>query len=153
MIQRIQTLYLSLVVIFSALLINVPFLNITTVSSVHEFRFSGIYPITGSEVDTVVNSYPMALIIVLIPLITLITIFLFRNRKLQIILTILTMILILVSVLLGIYYAISFTNSIAGEIFPNIKVAFPLISLILLYMAYRGIRHDENLVKSYDRLR
>lgn len=153
MIQRIQTFYLSLAVIFSALLLNGPFLNITSANSVHEFKFSGIYPVTGSEIVTVVTTIPLAVIIALIPLIALITIFLFRKRKIQILLTLFSMLLIVGSVLLGAFYTLNFTKSIAGDIFPNIKIVFPLISLILLYLAYRGIRHDENLVKSYDRLR
>jgi hypothetical protein len=33
------------------------------------------------------------------------------------------------------------------------RIAIPFVNLILLLMALRGIRKDEDLVKSYDRIR
>jgi len=33
------------------------------------------------------------------------------------------------------------------------RIVIPLIVMILLYLAYRGIRRDELLVKAYERIR
>ena len=38
-------------------------------------------------------------------------------------------------------------------IIPGIKMVVPLLILIFGILAQRGIKHDENLVRSYDRLR
>ena len=35
----------------------------------------------------------------------------------------------------------------------KLPLVFPLISAVLTFLAYRGIKKDDELVKSYDRLR
>ncbi len=88
--------------------------------------------------------------------IALITIFLFKNRSLQ--LRLIRLDLYLSLVLLG-FFVYWFLN-LPGEtdftkIFSKkgIGIIFPLISIVFLRMAYKAIKRDDNLVKSVNRLR
>jgi amino acid transporter len=51
------------------------------------------------------------------------------------------------------YYSYLIVRYYNAELIPGIKMFFPLIILVTALLAYRGISKDENLVKSYDRLR
>jgi hypothetical protein len=44
-------------------------------------------------------------------------------------------------------------EGLVGEFRPKVWAAVPAINSILLYLAFRGILHDEMLVRSLDRLR
>jgi peptidoglycan/LPS O-acetylase OafA/YrhL len=85
---------------------------------------------------------------ILISLISLITIFLFSKRKIQIRLTILLMALIIILICITCYYAF---NNISENAWS--KAVIPVFQLLLAVLAYFGIKRDDNLVKSYDRLR
>jgi hypothetical protein len=51
------------------------------------------------------------------------------------------------------YYGYSVINEYQTELVPGYKMFIPLVMLVLETLALRGIKKDENLVKSYDRLR
>jgi uncharacterized membrane protein (UPF0136 family) len=61
-------------------------------------------------------------------------------------------IVILSGVMLGYYLTVksNFTDETSTL---RLGMAFPVLALIFSTMAIRGIRHDELLVKSYDRIR
>ena len=90
-----------------------------------------------------------------IALVAFITIFLFRNRILQIRFCIFNAILMIgFYALLGYYYWNA--QKVAGAHFDlNLKIAltFPVVSIILDYLAIRNIGADEALVRSLERLR
>ncbi|MBV7439810.1 DUF4293 domain-containing protein [Weeksellaceae bacterium TAE3-ERU29] len=85
-------------------------------------------------------------------LLSFIVIFLYKNRKRQLIYNYLNIVLNLVLVGLLAYNLFNLPgegiNSQKG-----IGLILPLISIILLFMANRGIKKDEKLVKSIDRIR
>ncbi len=79
------------------------------------------------------------------------SIFLFKNRKLQIRLGLLNIIL---NILLAGYLAYSLLNLPGGfNSEKGIGLLAPFISIVLLIMANRYIRKDEELVKSVNRFR
>ena len=84
--------------------------------------------------------------------ISFITIFFYKNRKRQLIYNYLNIVLNLVLVGLLVYNLFNLPgegiNSQKG-----IGLVLPLISIILLFMANSGIKKDEKLVKSVDRIR
>jgi hypothetical protein len=86
----------------------------------------------------------------------LIAIFLFRNRQLQMKLTFLN-ILLGIGVMVMIYFKCNDFAAANIGVFKSstykIAAAFPILAIILSYMAFRGISADEKLVKSTDRLR
>jgi len=84
--------------------------------------------------------------------ISLSTVFLFKNRKLQVKLNIVNIIL---NILLIGYLAYGLSNLPGG--FSNsekgIGLLVPFLSIVLLFIANRYIQKDEKLVKSVDRFR
>lgn len=81
-------------------------------------------------------------------LLSAVTIFLFKNRKQQMWLCLLG--ILLAAGLLLLYYM---EINKPGTYTLALSSILPLIALISYYMAYRNIRKDEKLVKSVDKLR
>ena len=136
MIQRIQTIYLFIVVLLGGLL---PFwINLWSDANGDEI-------FARNEVQISVAFYASAIL-------ALITIVLFKNRKNQFVLNRLNMILNLF--LLGFFVYRSL--NLSGEILVSEKgigMLIPVFSIVFLVLANRAIKKDEDLVKSVDRLR
>lgn len=128
MIQRIQTLYLLICFV------------LTIVCVVFEIKE---------------ENHPWALtaLMVLTGVLEFMGIFLFRRRALQ--MRVCTFCIILLLGWYAAYVAFAFLlgEGLVGEFRPQIWAAIPAINAILLYLAFRGILHDELLVRSLDRLR
>ncbi|GEN66530.1 MULTISPECIES: DUF4293 family protein [Chryseobacterium] len=129
MLQRIQTIW-TLLAVLSAV-----------------FLF-----ITGQDV-VILNNIPVLNIgCILLVLAGALSIFSFKNRKRQILLN--TISIIINVLLIGVlaYWLLSLSGGIQ---FPEkgIEPIFPLIAVICLFIANVYIRKDERLVKSVDRLR
>lgn len=136
MLQRIQTIYLLLAAAVSgAICIFVPYgLNANKVE-LYAYEQPGIFALYMASA-----------------LLSLITVFLFKNRKLQFVLGRVNIVLNLI--LLGVFVYWSLT--ISGETTVSKKgigMMIPVISIVLLVLANKAIKKDENLVKSVDRLR
>ena len=136
MLQRIQTLYL----IVSGILITVLYI-----------WFPLVLDADGSPVIERDEPLVLGLLLLCIGL-TITVIFSFKKRKLQFVLN--RLIIVLNFVLLGVFVFRSLTLS--GETLVSEKgigVLLPIISIVLLAMANKAIKKDEDLVKSVDRLR
>jgi drug/metabolite transporter (DMT)-like permease len=153
MIQRIQTLYL----LGSFILIGIMFLFplaelIDTAGQTYQFLYRGI-PAIAEDAPAIFMAYPVAILLSIIALISLVTIFLYKKRMLQIRLTIFNMVCMLGAMGL-IYYSI---NSQAKELNAvadyNIINAFPLVAVVFSYLALRNIGKDEAMIRSMDRIR
>jgi hypothetical protein len=96
---------------------------------------------------------PLSVLIILIPVISLITIFIYKNRKVQLRLSLFLIILISVFVIALVHVTMSVISKFEASIIPGFKMILPVLILIISILAYRGIRNDDRLVKSYDRLR
>ena len=63
-------------------------------------------------------------------------------------------VLFLVGLNILMYYILNkYQLELSAEIKFNILFVFPVVSAILVILAYRGINKDEKLIKSLDRLR
>lgn len=150
MIQRIQSVYLLVVAILLVVCLCTPVGSfIASDYSVSEFTNLSI-----TAPDGVKDYAPWALfaILIVVALLAFVTIFLFKNRMLQIRLTIFSTIL-----LVG-YYAtlVTFIFMLKGDTMTysaSWTVCLPLVAIILNWLAIRAIGKDEVLVKAYDRLR
>jgi hypothetical protein len=80
-------------------------------------------------------------------------IFLFRKRKIQLKLTFFLIIMTIIFIGIILYYIIWVTGKYQAEIIIGYRMFIPFVMLILEILAFKGIKNDENLVKSYDRLR
>ncbi|GGZ46140.1 DUF4293 domain-containing protein [Mesonia mobilis] len=136
MIQRIQSIYLLLVVLLSA---------------VGVFLLPLWYKEDGSAVLALDQLTTLAFFGVSAVL-ALITIFLFKNRKLQFVLGRLN--IILNFILLGFF--VYWSQALPGEMQiseKGIGMLTPVLSIVFLVLANKAVKKDEALVKSADRLR
>ena len=136
MIQRIQTLYMVLAIIcLAALYIWFPVL--TTVD--------GSLVIDNTS-PVVIGGIVGGVVLIIFSIIN------FKKRQMQFVLNRLA--IILNFVLLGVYAYRAL--SISGESLiseKGIGILLPVISIVLLVLANKAIKRDEDLVKSVDRLR
>lgn len=150
MIQRIQTLYLLLVVVLGTLL--------CVFSPVQFLLPEGTEYVSLHAMD----KWPMAVMTMAVPVLALVTIFLFKRRLLQARLNIMNVILCLgYYALLALYTAyvvkgyemIGGASMVGADWYLNVWAGIPLVNVVLLMMATRRILKDEALVRAADRLR
>jgi hypothetical protein len=155
MIQRIQSLYLSLTILLSLLFLKGGFINFAEKSgSVIKVTFSGIIRDTGIQPPEIVDKIlPISLLIVFIPVLSFMTIFFYKNRYLQLWLTKILIIVVITFIIISGFYSYNIITTYQTEIFPGIKMVIPVLQLIFTVLADRAIKKDDLLVKSYDRLR
>lgn len=152
MLQRIQTVYLLIIAVLAALLLFMPLAVLQTGNDFYTFDIYGVKPIASSEI--VYSTWGLFVLTALISLLALITIFLYKKRMLQIRLCIFNAIL-----MLGFYgffvYLIIVMKQQLDDVSISVRIAlsFPVICLILDYLAIRNIGADETLVRSLERLR
>jgi hypothetical protein len=117
-------------------------------------NFTGIYKSGGDKsFDLIEKLLPLSLIFILIPVISVLALFLYKNRNLQLKMTLILIIVSIVLIAISTYYGISIINSYHSSFVPGIKMCIPFFILIFAILAYRGIKKDEELVKSSDRIR
>jgi len=155
MIQRIQTLFLLLIVLLSVFLLSGSLLNFTTgAAATISVTFTEVVKNAGgSGTEMIEKLLPLTVLIIFIPLISLVTIFLYEKRKLQLRLALGLIILTAILLIAFVHVSLSVINKFNAQFVPGFKTIIPLLMLILAVLAYRGIRKDDQLVKSYDRLR
>jgi hypothetical protein len=155
MIQRIQSVHLFMTTILSLLFLNGSFLSfINKTGDVFKIGFTGIIRSTpGMPPEIIGRALPLIIIVILVTGLSLITIFLFKKRAIQLILSRLLICLISGLILISLYYSYSVISKQDATFVPGIKTALPVLQLIFSILAFRGIKKDDQLVKSYDRLR
>jgi hypothetical protein len=154
MIQRIQTIWLLISSISSVFLMKGGIINFIDRSGQNYFTgFLGIYKLTESGQKLITSSIPLEAIIILVPLLSVITILFFKSRRIQKVLTLILVTLSLCLIILVTYYSYIIMKNYDTELVPGVKMIIPLIILIAVFLAYKGISRDDHLVKSYDRLR
>ena len=155
MIQRIQSLYLFVLAVISGLLLTGSVLNfIDKTGSVIKVTYNEIIKSTGGQgIELIEKLLPLTILIIIIPVFSLMTIFLYKNRKVQLRLTLVLIILTATQLIAFVHVSLSVISKFEAHLVPGIKMIIPVLMLILSVLTYRGIRKDERLVKSYDRLR
>jgi hypothetical protein len=155
MIQRLQSVYLFMTTVLSLLFLKGSFINFIDKSgTVLKITFSGIYRETGGVgLELLEKVIPLSVVILIIPLISLIAIFLYKSRTIQLRLTLFLIATVSGFILLSGFYSWKVISGFGGEIVPGFKMVLPVLMLLFAILAYRGIKKDDQLVKSYDRLR
>ena len=159
MIQRIQTLYLLLATV----------LTVVCMSSC-----IGYYISEDGEIGRLFNlgcwcaqdegdyllsshggSWALFVILLIESTLSFLNIFLFKYRALQMRICTFCMILLVGWYATYAFFAWYFLDSFYTEVSFRVSVwvSLPCVSIILLYLAFRGIFKDEKLVRSLDRLR
>lgn len=139
MIQRLQTIWLLIAAVCAILTYDLAF-------------YSGV-KLSENNIKQFVELNALADIIImvltgLVALICLVSMFLFKNRKMQLRLTIVALLASIANLVIYFKETAEFTD---GNIL--LTSIFSFIIPFFLVMAARGIYQDEKLVKSMDRLR
>lgn len=155
MIQRLQSLYLALILLLCIVQYSGSILGFADVSgdAVKLLANGNLTDETGQVIGHVENIWFLTIILILVALLALITIFLFKTRKSQLRLTAGLIILSAVLLIALCWFGYNVISAFRMSISPGLKMAVPLLILVFSALAYRGILKDERLVKSYDRLR
>ena len=107
---------------------------------------------TGND-ELIMSLVPLSGIPILISILSIIAIFLFRKRKIQLKLAGAIVLLTTIFIGLMVYFIFRFKGEFQAELVLVYRMFIPVLILIFGILAYLGIRRDENLVKSLDRLR
>ncbi len=151
MIQRIQSVYLLLVTI---LLVATAFMpigqfvgtdNITT----HVFKPLGVTMADG----TFQSTWGLFGILILSAVIACCSIFLYRNRMLQIRMTIFGSILLVGFYIAFLVFMFVLKDDLQAGFHLKWALCLPVICIILNYLSFRAIYSDEVMVRAADRLR
>lgn len=135
MIQRIQSIWLLLAAAASFASLKLTFYS--------GYKSNNLFEeLKGS------SNFLLMILSVAVGLLALITIFLFKNRKLQLRLTLLG--IVLQAAVLLIYFQQT-KNFLQGNY--TLTSAISFIIPVFFILAWLGIRKDEKLIKSMDRLR
>ena len=155
MIQRIQTLYLLGIVILSGIVAFSPVADLLNKvdNLIYLVDFNGISLVksTGNIIES--RIWGLTSISTVVSVLALITIFSYKNRLKQIRLTVINMLFILSYYIFLILYLWSACSRLHTDWHVRFVVVFPLINLILSYLAIGAIGKDEKLIKSMDRIR
>jgi hypothetical protein len=148
MIQRLQTVFLSLIVVLYGMLFFVPVFKLTVVMDGMELSsFRSLSNLTFLPIAAGVPA-----------VIAVLAIFLYKNRKRQLLFTHLGMLLALVVFVVCIAFP-GFMNETRSITQQGTATSFSLGTFIialfpaLFFFAARNIKKDEKLVKDADRLR
>jgi len=136
MIQRIQTLWLLVAIAAAVFSIKFPF-------------YTGTHAENPSLVElTGATNVPILILTVLNIILSGVAIFLFKNRKKQLTFIIINLIL---AVLILILYFLQVRNFIQGNF--SLTSLFAFTVPVFLILALTGVRRDEKIIRSLDRLR
>lgn len=153
MIQRVQSLYLLIAIIVSIVVLFVPTISVVNAEGARMVTFTGMA--CDTTLSEMAGHHPWFISIfgwlsVLCPTMSL---FLFKNRKKQVLWANLTVLCNAFTLLAIAYTGFEANDILQGSINPELCSLLPLISICAAIMARKGIRHDEALVRAADRIR
>lgn len=157
MIQRIQTVWLFVAALVLLGLFQFPYVSyIDLVGLGRKLYVTGEYSAVNNETVKQSSHLLQTIATIVLALIPVATIFMFKDRKRQLKMVYVTIILIAVFAVWLLFSANNTLATISQTVgADNIGVGFFLlpVAIIFLAMAIGGIRKDEKLIKSADRLR
>lgn len=167
MIQRAQTVYLALAFVCMVLLLFFPIFSVEIKTPDNDMLVAGEFGkdgVVGSGLES--GSLGMYWVFIGLALLSMAGIFLYKKRRRQLLVTRLNFVLhllLVIGVYAFYYFGKSFLASGVGAAAGGIEVEvtffmelgfFLLIPTVaFIYLAIRGIKRDENLINSLDRLR
>lgn len=155
MIQRIQTVYLLLIAILSGLTVGLPVASL--VNAAHNYLYivdvRGVSLITSTGDVFQTSTSMITTCAAVAGILALVVLFSYKNRVKQIRLSVINFIFMIAYYPFYAYYMWSACDKLDAQFHIKLAAVFPLVSIILNYLAIGNIGKDEKLVKSLDRLR
>lgn len=149
MIQRIQTVYLFISTILTGSMFFVPLAELINDNESYSLLYRGLS--TGDQLN--MPTIALAILVTLATLLSMINIFFYKKRMLQIRLCGLNMGFLVGTTGMIYYLGNQFAKELSADITYKLPMVFPIIALILTFLAIRSIGKDEALIKSMDRIR
>ena len=154
MIQRIQSLYLLISSAICTILIFSPLASFRQGDQIAAELFSyGVKKVGNADLLISYNPVILVVLVTISAMLGIFTIFQYKKRPLQVLLSTFNIIILLVMLGMMVYYCIVISQGLNGSINYYIQAIFPFISIILLFLAIKSIRKDEKLIRSVDRIR
>ena len=155
MIQRIQTIYLLLAAVLMSLTLFLPLATIWCGADEVVVKAFGISGTLGFEAPLPVY---LSIVLSVATLLPLVIVFLFKKRLAQIRLCVSAIVLLLGSaVMIALYcyrlYTLLSAMMQDGHFTLGFASIMPVVAIIFVALAIRGIAKDEALVRSLDRIR
>ena len=147
MIQRIQTVYLLISALLIASLMKLKLADLSVNEELYTFFANGIY----KGENLVYNGITILILVWIISLLHIGIIFLYKKRIAQLRILVFTMVLLLG--LFGLFFFFSYSGFEGAKAAFKIPVVFPVVAVILDYLAIRAIGKDEALIRSLNRIR
>ncbi len=155
MIQRVQTIFLFLSAIALSLYFFFPLAAFLPAPG--ELYYLHVLGLAESGVQACLmaplNTLPMLILPGIIILISLVTIFLFKKRVLQMRLCVYNILLMIGMLGMQAFYIYQVWKFLDTPVLFRFPVLLPVVSVIFTILAYRNIREDELLIRSVDRIR
>ena len=154
MIQRIQTVFLLVIVALITAMLLMPLAIIQIDTMFYSYDASGLKTLTTPS-ELIYPAWSLMALLAIIIILAFSTIFLYKKRMLQIRFCVFNVILLIGFYGLFAFFLWKMSGTFETFRFANVRLAlvFPLISLILYYLAIRKIGADEMLIRSLNRLR
>jgi len=154
MIQRIQSLYFFIALVTMTVAVIFPATRFLGENGqVYLLQVWGIIEAGSDSSSVLINTIPLLILYLAIPLLLLITLFAFNKRTRQIRLSIFSILLMVGSLALLYFYRRYGMINLKAEAYFTIFAAFPIVAAILTYLGFRGVKKDGELIRSYDRIR
>ena len=159
MIQRIQNLYLVVAAVIASLLLITPIYRVELLSG----EVLGTFGAHGMVSEELSGTAPFYIVFIVMILLCIAGVLLFKNRKKQLLVTRLNLILHIVVALAFLIYSLIGKDYLMDQVSSFDKSNLMLthgygyyllfIGIPFLLLAIRGIRRDEELLRSIDRIR
>lgn len=147
MIQRIQTVFIFVAALLVGTLLGLKFADLSVGNELYTFSASGIF----NGENLIFDGLPIMIFIGLIVVLHFVAIFMYKKRIRQIRVMGFTVILLLG--LFGMFFYFTYAGFESPKVAFKIPVAFPIVAIVLDWMAIRAIGKDEALIRSMNRIR
>ena len=150
MIQRVQTLYLLCATAFVAGCFFFSVAELTGAAGHMEpYTLLGLSTSAASKWLSNIISFLSGIVVGT----NFTNIFSYKKRKWQMKICLMNIALLVIIEALIFFLMGQFKQELGVTVAYKLPIAFPLISAVLIYLAFRGIKKDDKLVRSYDRIR
>jgi glucan phosphoethanolaminetransferase (alkaline phosphatase superfamily) len=158
MIQRIQSIYLGLAIVCGILTFFLPFAHFYSGDvKLAEYVFTGVLNVQSETFESSGPfSFPAFVFCALVVLIPSVSLAMYKNRLIQMRLVRLGFLVSLGFVVYLLFAADKINATLfesEAEVLYHAGFYMPVASLVFYFLALRGIKKDEALVKSLDRIR
>ena len=155
MLQRIQSIYLALIILIGLAIISFPFYTFFSPDGDYIFSLINTSFTNAVRMDTLAINYLLICTHCLFLIITTITIFKFNKRMVQV--QLINIVIVLILILSGFiayqYNELKILAKLHTSVYFSPVLLFIPLTLILLLLAKAAIKKDEALVRSANRLR